>query len=84
MDYKNAFEKKLFYIISMTKTFGLFRVPLDWFNVGVETKSATQERAFRLQSLLEMYAEETKKYLTENNIELTKNKKEYAFTNKPL
>ena len=68
----------------MTKTFGLFRVPLDWFNVGVETKSATQERAFRLQSLLEMYAEETKKYLAENNIELTKNKKEYVFTNKPL
>lgn len=84
MDYKNAFEKKLFYIISMVKTFGLFRVPLDWFNVGVETKGATQERIFRLQSLLEMYAEETKKYLAENKIELTKSKKEYVFTNKSL
>ena len=67
----------------MVKTFGLFRVPLDWFNVGVETKGATRERIFRLQSLLEMYAEETKKYLAENNIELTK-KKEYVFTNKPI
>lgn len=84
MDYKNSFEKKLFYIISMAKTFGLFRVPLDWFNVGVETKGATQERVFRLQSLLEMYSKETKKYLAENNIELTKNKKEYVFTNKPI
>ena len=84
MDYKNSFEKKLFYIIGMTKIFGLFRVPLDWFNVGVETKGATQERIFRLQSLLEMYSKEAKKYLTENNIELTKSKKEYVFTNKSL
>ena len=84
MDYKNSFEKKLFYIIGMTKTFGLFKVPLDWFNVGVETKGATQERIFRLQSLLEMYSKEAKKYLTENNIELTKSKKEYVFTNKSL
>lgn len=84
MDYKNSFEKKLFYIISMAKTFGLFRVPLGWFDVGVETKGATQERIFRLQSLLEMYAEETKKYLAENKIELTKSKKEYVFTNKSL
>lgn len=84
MDYKNAFEKKFLYIIGMTKIFGLFRVPLDWFNVGVETKGATQERIFRLQNLLEMYSKEVKKYLDENKIELTKSKKEYVFTNKPL
>lgn len=80
MDYKNVFYKKIDYVFNMVNTFGIFKLPVGWFDIGVEGVGVNRDRVFHIQSLLQMFSKDLTKLLAENKISLKKYKKEYIFS----
>lgn len=80
MNYKNIFYKKINYVFTMVNTFGMFKLPINWFDVAVEGVGVNRDRVFHIQSLLQMFQGDLTKLLTENKISLKKVQKEYIFS----
>ena len=71
-DYKKTLYTKLEYIRMMMNISGIVKLPLDWFNVcwteeGPGIKH-TVNTVFRMKSLIDLYPNEFKKFLADNNI----------------
>lgn len=79
-DYKKSFDDKLCYVMKMVNQFGTFKVPLDWFDVSVETPGINNSiRSFKIQNILDMFPEELARMLKACAVTLRKEKYNYSF-----
>lgn len=92
-DYLGNLKRKLEYIMKMVSVYGLYRLPLDWFEVSVVSNEGEKGpkdiihgygTTYKMDDLLNMYPDELDRMLTACAVVLKKDKQGYTFIAKEL
>ena len=85
-NYKKTLYTKLEYIRMMMNISGIVKLPLDWLNVCWTEEDPnikhTVHTVFRIKSLIDLYPNEFKKFLADNNISKKVDEKGITFHKK--